>query len=429
MPKSKASRGTLSRESRGTLSHASRGTLSRRASLALLALGAGNVLPRAVRAAGKTDVPGVTDTEIRIGQTIPYSGPASSLGTIGRAAAAYYKMVNDQGGVNGRQINFLSVDDGYSPPRTVEQVRRLVEQDGVLGMFGSLGTAQNLAVQRFLNDRKVPQFFIFSGVARFRDPRAAPWSMGGDLAFVNETKAFARYIQSEVAEPRIAVLYQNDDFGKDHLTGLRAGLGSRAEAAIVRTASFEVTDATVDSQIIQLQSSGANVLLTAGIPRFAAQAIHKMHEIGWQPLHVLGYPAASIPATFKPAGMEASVGIVTAEFVKQPGDPAWVSDPEMLAFLDFMKKYAPELDPNDKFSVFGYYHAAAVIKVLGVCGDDLTRENVLNKMTHLDHMTVPMLLPGITMSTTPEDYAAIKQMQLQRFDGTGWVKIGGVVLG
>jgi branched-chain amino acid transport system substrate-binding protein len=406
-----------------------RGALSRRASLALLALGGAGILPRFGRAAGKAYGPGVTDTEIKIGQTIAYSGPASSLGTIGRTATAYYKMVNDQGGVHGRKINFLSMDDGYSPPKSVEQVRRLVEQDQVLGMFGSLGTATNAATQRYLNEHKVPQFFVFSGVARFRDPHTSPWTVGGDLAFVNETEAFARYILSDVPNPRIAVLYQNDDYGKDHLTGLRTGLGDKAAAMIVRTASFEITDATVDSQIIQLKETGANVLLTAGIPKFAAQSIRKVHDIDWKPLHILAYPAASIPATFKPAGLDASVGIVTAEFVKQPGDPAWANDPEMLAFLDFMKTYASDLDPNDKYSVFGYYHAAAVVKVLGLCGDNLTRENVLNQMTHLSAMTVPMLLPGITMTTTPDDYAAIKQMQLQRFDGTGWVKIGGIIRG
>jgi branched-chain amino acid transport system substrate-binding protein len=225
------------------------------------------------------------------------------------------------------------------------------------------------------------------------------------------------------------VLYQNDDLGKDHLTGLRKGLGAKAASAIVKTTSFEVTDATVDTQIVQLQASGANVLLTAGIPKFAAQTIRKMHDVGWKPLHILAYPAASIPATFKPAGLDASVGIVTAEFVKQPGDPAWANDPEMLAFLYFMKTYIPDLDPNDKYSVFGYYHAAAVVKVLGFCGDNLTRENVLDQMTHLRAMTVPMLLPGITMTTTPDDYAAVKQLQLQRFDGTSWVKIGGVTGG
>ncbi len=403
--------------------------MSRRATLAFLALGGTVIRSAPGRAADKAYGPGVTDTEIKIGQTAAYSGPASATGTIGRSTIAYYKMVNDLGGVNGRKINLLSVDDAYTPPKTVEQTRRLVEQEGVLGMFGMVGSAPSAAAQRYLNEHKVPQLFVFGGSARFRDPRTSPWTMGGDLAFANATVAFARYILAEVADPKIAVLYQNDDFGKDHLVGLRKGLGAKAETAIVKTASFEVTDATVDLQIIELKGSGANVLLTAGVSKFAAQAIHKMHEIGWKPLHVLGYPAASIPATFQPAGLEASVGIVSAEFLKIPGDPSWAADPEMLTYLDVMKKYAPDLDPNDKFSVFGYYHAAAVVKIFARCGDNLTRESVLDQLTHLREMTVPMFLPGITMSTTPEDYVAVRQMQLQRFNGTGWDRIGGIVEG
>ena len=311
--------------------------LSRRTSLALLALGGLGGLPITGYAAGKAYGPGVTDTEIKIGNTMPYSGVNSSYSVAGKVASAYYRMVNDQGGVNGRQINYISLDDGYSPPKTVELVRRLVESDGVLAIFGTVGTPTNAAIQRYLNDRKIPQFFVSSGVARFRDPHAAPWTMGADLAFVNQTKAFGRYILAEKPDAKIAVLYQNDDFGKDHLAGLRAALGGKADTSIVKTVTYEVTDATMDSQVIQLMESGADVLMSAAISKFAAQAIRKMHEIGWKPLHVLTYPAASIPATFKPAGLEASVGIVTAEFLKVPGDPAWISDLEMIAFLDFMK--------------------------------------------------------------------------------------------
>jgi branched-chain amino acid transport system substrate-binding protein len=284
-------------------------------------------------------------------------------------------------------------------------------------------------MQRYLNDRKVPQFFVFSGVARFRDPRAYPWTMGGDLAFTNETEAFARYILETQATPKIGVLYQNDDFGKDHLAGLRQGLGDRAATAIVKTASYEPTDPTIDSQIIELQQSGANVVLIVAIPKFAAQAIRKVHDIGWNPVKLLAYPGASIPGTFKPAGFDASVGIVTAEFVKVTGDPAWTKDPEMLAFLDFIKKYAPDLDPNDKLTVFGYYNAAMVAALLKQCGDNLTRENLREQATHLKDVPVPMLLPGIVLNTSPDDYSPIKQMQLQRFDGTGWVTIGGLVGG
>jgi branched-chain amino acid transport system substrate-binding protein len=381
------------------------------------------------RAEQKKYGPGVTDTEIKIGNSIPYSGPASSFGTVGRAQAAYYRMVNENGGVNGRKIVLISLDDGYSPPKAAENARRLVEQDEVLGIFGSLGTPANVAMQRYLNDRKVPHLFVFSGVARFRNPRAYPWTMGGDLAFVNETEAFARYILQTEAAPKIGVLYQNDDFGKDHLAGLRQGLGGKQTDLIVKTASYEVTDATIDSQIIELQRSGANVVLIVAIPKFAAQAIRKMHDLDWNPLKLLAYPAATIPGTLKPAGLDASVGVVTAEFIKVTGDPAWANDPEMLAFLSFIKSYAPDLDSNDKLTVFGYYNAAMVVALLKQCGDNLTRENVLEQASHLKNVAVPMLLPGITLNTTPEDYSPIKQMQLQRFDGTRWETMGGIVGG
>jgi branched-chain amino acid transport system substrate-binding protein len=388
------------------------------------------VLPSFVAvAAEKKYGPGVSDTEIKIGQTIPYSGPAAAFGTEGRVIAAYYKMINEQGGVNGRKINFLSLDDGYSPPKTVELIRRMVEQDEVFALFGTVGTAPNAAVQKYLNDRKVPQLFLFSGAARFRDPKAFPWTMGGDLAFIDETKAFAEYILQTVPVPRIAVLYQNDDYGKDHLSGLRLGLGARADAAIVRTASFELTDASVDSQVLELRQSGANVVLLAALPKAAAQAIRKMHDIDWSPLKLLPFPASGINTTLKPAGLEASIGIVTGEFMKQVGDPALANDTEMLAFLGFMKTYAPEIDPNDKVSEFGYYHAAMVIDLLKRCGDNLTRESLLEQATHLKNVRIPMLLEGITISTAPDDYSPIKQMQLQRFDGTSWVSFGGIVGG
>lgn len=412
-----------------TPEEASRTRLSRRRSLALMALSGTALLSRTGWASDKVYGPGVTDSEIKIGQTIAYSGPASSLGVSGRSAAAYYKMVNDKGGVNGRIITLISADDAYAPPKTVEQTRRLVEQEGVLGMFGSIGAGTNASVQRYLNDHKVPQLFVLGGSARLRDPQISPWTLGGDLAFANATIAYARYVLAEVPEPKIAILYQNDDLGKDHLAGLRRGLGSRADALIVKAASFEVTDPTVDSQIVELQGTGANVLMTFGTSKFAAQAIRRMQTIGWKPLHILGHPAASIPATFKPAGLDASAGIISAEFLKQPGDPAWAADSDMMDYLDCMREYADDLDPNDKIAVFGYFAAAATTQVLSMCGDNLTRENVLNKATHLHQMTVPMFLPGITMNTTPEDYVAVKQMQLQRFDGKGWVKIGRVVEG
>jgi branched-chain amino acid transport system substrate-binding protein len=382
-----------------------------------------------VRAADKQYGPGVTDTEIKIGQTMPYSGPASSFGTTGRTAAAYYKMINEQGGVNGRKINFLSLDNEYNPAKSAELARRLVEQDQVLGIFGSLGTAPNVAMQRYLNEHKVPQFFVFSGAARFRDPKNAPWTIGGDLAFLNETQAFARYILQVKPDAKIGVLYQNDDFGKDHITGLRLGLGEKNAAMIVKTVSYEVSDPTLDQQVVTLKESGADVVLLVTLPKFAALSIRKIHDIGWSPMTILAYPGASIPGALKPAGLDASTGIITAEFVRQPGDPQWANDPEMQAYLAFMKQYAPDLDPNDKLSVFGYYNAATVVGLLKQCGDNLTRENLLEQATHMHDVKVPMLLPGILLNTTPDDYAAIKQMQLQQFNGTGWVRIGGVVEG
>jgi branched-chain amino acid transport system substrate-binding protein len=395
----------------------------------LIGLALAALATTAAVAADKQYGPGVTDTEIKIGQTMPYSGPASSFGTVGRTSAAYYRMINDQGGVNGRKINFLSPDNEYSPTKSAELARRLVEQDQVLGIFGSLGTPTNVAMQRYLNDRKVPQFFVFSGVARFRDPHTYPWTIGGDLAFINETKAFARYILETKPDAKIGVLYQNDDFGKDHIIGLKQGLGEKNAGMIVKTVAYEVTDPTLDSQIITLQQSGADVVLLVTLPKFAALSIRKIHDIGWKPLILLAYPGASIPGALKPAGLEASTGVVTAEFVRQPGDPAWASDPQMTTYLAFMKKYAPDLDATDKLSVFGYYNAAMVVGLLKQCGDNLTRENLLEQATHLHDVTVPMLLPGIVLNTTPEDYAAIKQMQLLRFDGTGWVNIGSIVGG
>ncbi len=405
------------------------GTISRRTSLSLLALSGAGILSRPARAADKAYGPGVTDTEIKLGQTMPYSGPNSALGTIGRSATAYYRMINDKGGVNGRTINMLSLDDGYSPPKTVELARRLVEQDEVLGIFGPLGTATNLAMQRYLNDRKVPQFFTFSGVARVRDPHNFPWTIGGDLAFVNETKAFGTYILETMPGAKVGMLMQNDDFGRDHLTGLKLGLGDKASAMLVKAVTFEVTDATVDSQVIELKESGVDVVIMVTLPKSGAQGLRKMKEIGWNPVKLMAYPGASIAATFKPAGIDASIGVITAEFVKQPGDPAWDNDPEMIAYLAFLKQYAPDLDPTNKYGTMGYYGAAMVVWLLKQCGDDLTRENVLRQATHMKGVTVPLLLPGITLNTAPDDYSPIKQMQLQRFDGTGWVKIGGIVGG
>ncbi|MBV9152308.1 MAG: ABC transporter substrate-binding protein [Alphaproteobacteria bacterium] len=370
--------------------------------------------------------PGVTDTQIKIGQTIAYSGPASSFATIGRTQAAYYRMTNDKSGINGRKIEFISLDDGYSPPKTVEQTRRLVEQDGVFGIFGSLGTPTNASVQRYLNEHKVPQMFLFTGTSRFRDPQHYPWTIGGDLSFVSETRGFAKFILKEKPDATIAVLYQNDDYGKDHLNTLKAALGDRANTMIVAEASYESTDPTVDSQIVSLKAAGADVLLDVALPKFAAQAIRKSYDIDWHPLHIVPYPASSIPLVMQPAGLDHSVGVITAEFLKEPGDPAWQEDPDVRAYLDFMKTDNAGADPNDWSNVIAYYMASAVVGALNSCGPELTRERLLERVSHMEGVQVPMLIPGITLNTTPADYNAIKQMRLKRFDGTRWVPLGDV---
>jgi branched-chain amino acid transport system substrate-binding protein len=371
--------------------------------------------------------PGVTDTQVKIGQTLPYSGPASSFATIGRIQGAYYRMINEQGGINGRKIDYLSVDDGYSPPKTVEQTRRLVEAEQVFGMFGSLGTPTNAAVQKYLNAHQVPQMFLFTGTSRFRDPAHYPWTIGGDLSFVSETVNFAHFIENTRPNAKIAVLYQDDDYGKDHLNTLKATLGARAATMIVGEASYESTDPTVDSQIIALKQTGADTLFDISLPKFAAQAIRKVYEIDWHPLHIVSYPTSSIPLVLKPAGLEKSVGLVTSQFLKEPGDPHWRNDPDVAAYVDFIKKRVPGADPDDWSNVIAYYMANAVVLTLKSCGADLTRACVLQRISHMNHVTVPMLLPGITLNTTPTDYHAIKQMQLARFDGTKWVPIGGLI--
>jgi branched-chain amino acid transport system substrate-binding protein len=378
-------------------------------------------------AAESPSVPGLSDTQIKIGQTIAYSGPASSFATIGRTQAAYYRMINDGGGVNGRKIDFISLDDGYSPPKTVEQTRRLVEQDQVFGIFGSLGTPTNASVQRYLNEHKVPQMFLFTGTSRFRDPQHYPWTMGGDLSFVSETRGFAKFILAENPNAKIAVLYQHDDYGKDHLNTLKETLGERAKTMVVAEASYEATDPTVDSQIVALKASGADTLLDVALPKFAAQAIRKVSEIGWRPVHIVPYPASSIPLVMQPAGLDHSIGVVTAEFLKEPGDPAWQDDPDVRAYLDFMKKYNPGVDPNDWSNVIAYYMASAVVQALKSCGPELTRERLLERVSNMEGVSVPMLIPGITLNTTPTDYNAIKQMRLKRFDGERWVPLGGVI--
>jgi branched-chain amino acid transport system substrate-binding protein len=371
--------------------------------------------------------PGVSDTEIKIGNTMPYSGPASGYSAIGKSQAAYFAMINDRGGINGRRIKYISRDDGYSPPKTVEQVRKLVEEDQVLLLFQTLGTPPNIAVRGYLNDNKVPQLFVGSGADQWNDPQHYPWTMGWQPSYGAEARIYARYILNTLPDAKIAVLYQNDDFGKDYLNGMRAALGDKAGRMIVATQSYETTDPTVDSQIVALQASGANVLLTAAIPKFTTLAIRKVYDIGWRPVNFLNSVSTAVASVMKPAGLEKGVGSISAAYNKDPTDPQWQETPEYQQWLAWMKTYNPSGNVNDAFNVYGYGTAQTLLAVLKASGDNLTRESVMKQATSLQDLRLPMLLPGISISTSTEDYAPIKQMQLQRFDGNSWKLFGDVI--
>jgi branched-chain amino acid transport system substrate-binding protein len=372
--------------------------------------------------------PGASDTEIKIGNTMPYSGPASSYGVIGKIDAAYFATVNEQGGINGRKINFISRDDSYSPPKTVELVRQLVEQDQVLLMFNTLGTPPNVAIHGYLNDNKVPQLFVSTGADQWNDPKHFPWTMGWFPSYGIEARIYAAYILKNLPNAKIAVLYQNDDFGKDYLNGLKAGLGDKANM-IVATQSYETTDPTVDSQVVALQGSGADTILTAAIPKFAAQAIRKIYDIGWKPNHFLTSVANSVGTVMKPAGLEKGVGIISATYVKDPTDPQWQDSPEYKEWLAFMNGHGLSANTTDVQAAIGYSYAQTMVAVLKMCGDNLTRENVMKQAASLNNLKLPMLLPGISLSTSADNFDPIKQMQLQKFDGTTWKLFGSVISG
>jgi branched-chain amino acid transport system substrate-binding protein len=378
-------------------------------------------------AAEKHYGPGVTDTEIKIGQTMPYSGPASSYGTAGKAEAAYFAKINAEGGVNGRKIILISLDDGYSPPRTVEQVRRLVEQEEVLLIFSMLGTPTNAAVQKYLNAKKVPQLFCASGASEFGDARHFPWTMGWRPNYRSEARVYAKYILKARPDARIGVLYQNDDLGRDYLKGLHEGLGEKAGSMIVSEVSYEVTDPTVDSQIVTLQGSGANTLLNFSTPKAAAQAIRKVYDLGWKPLHLLSNVGSSVASVLKPAGLEKSVGLLTAAFLKDPTDKQWLNDSAYREWMAWMKQYYPEGDTTDLYNVYGYGLAQTLVHVLKQSGDDLTRDNIMRQAATLKNLALPMALPGVKLNTAPTDYYPIKQMWMQRFDGKQWVLVGDLI--
>jgi len=367
--------------------------------------------------------PGVTDTEIKIGQTFPYSGPASLYSTIAKTEAAYFAKINAEGGIRGRKINFISLDDGYSPPKTVEQTRKLVEQEEVLLIFGSLGTATNTAIHKYMNAKKVPHIMLATAALKWDDPANYAWSMALVPNQRADVPAFVRHVSKVKPDAKVALLYQNDDFGRDYVRMLRKELGERASKVIVAEASYEVTDATVDSQLIELKNSGAEVLFSFTTPKFAAMSIRKVYDLGWRPLHFVPTNASSVEAVLKPAGLDKAVGLMTAAFVKDPSEADWKNDPATKDYLAFMQRYYPEADPLDTQNVVGYISAEALVQVLKQSADDLTRENVMHQAANLRDVELPMLLPGIKLNTSPTDYTPIKQMHLRRFDGKTWVRL------
>ena len=372
--------------------------------------------------------PGVTDSEIKLGQTMPYSGPASALSAAGKAHAAYFAMVNANGGVNGRKINLISLDDGYSPPKTVEQTRKLVELEQVLALFSSLGTAPNAAIHKYVNANKVPHLFIASNLNRWADPEHFPWTIQLPRPpFQLDAKFFADYILKARPSAKIAVLYQNDDYGKDYLKGLKDALGDKAGTMIVAEASYELTDPSIDSQIVTLKGSGADTFADFTTPKFGAQAIRKTYDIGWKPLHLIAFPASSVSAVLKPAGLAKAVGLISSAVAKDPSDPQWRDDPAVKAYRVWAKQWYPEGDPEDWSNVIGYTSAQLMVEVLRQCGDDLTRENLLRQATNIKDLQLPMMLPGIKINTSPTDYLPVEQAQLIRFDGERWVRFGDIV--
>ena len=385
-----------------------------------LVLAAGNTF------AEKKYDPGVTDTEVKLGQTMPYSGPVSSVANYGKLETGYFQMINDRGGINGRKVRLISLDDGFSPPKTVEQTRRLVEEEEVLTIFGSLGTAPNSAIMRYLNERKVPQIFLATGAAKFYDSKNFPWTMGILLNFQQEAALYANYLLKTKPDAKVALLFQNDDFGRDFAKGFKQALGDKASTLVIAEASYEVTDPTIDSQIVTLQSSGANALLNATAPKFAAQAIRKMWDVGWKPMHFLTFPSSSI-ATLTPAGLEKSVGILSASPMKDPSDPQWVNDDDVRGYLAFMKKYYADGNIFDQHNLVAYISAFMMARVLARCADELTRENVMKQATSMQNLEVPLLLPGIRVSTSATEYQQIHQMRMRRFDGKRWVSFGDLI--
>src|SRR5262245_8462618 len=373
-----------------------------------------------VGAAEKKYGPGVTDTEIKIGQTVPYSGPASAFSSYGRVMTGYFQMLNEKGGINGRKVNLISLDNAFSPPKAIEQTRKLVESDEVLAEVGTVGTTPNVAVQKYLNGAKVPHVFISAGGRRFNDPQNFPWTVPFYPPFEMEGATFGKFILKKMPNAKIAVLYQNDDYGKDYLTGLKAGLGADATAKIVAEAAYELSYPTVDSEILKLKASGADTLVYFTTPKFAAQGIKKANELNWKPVQILASPVNSIQGVLTPAGLENVQGAYTTQFAKQASDPAWAEDPEVKDYVAFMKKWAPNDSPNDFIALSGYINAQAIAKGLQRCGNNLTRENLLAQATSFNRERVGMLLPGIELTNSKENYAPYRTLRMAIFDKTSW---------
>ena len=382
-----------------------------------------------VSSARADNAPGVTDAEIKIGQTMPYSGPASAYGVIGRTEAAYFKMINEQGGINGRKINLVSLDDGYSPPKTVEQVRRLVEQEQVAFLFNTLGTAPNAAIRQYLNDNKVPQLFVSTGASIFSDPKHFPWTMGFNPNYQTEAHIYGKYILATKPDAKISVLYQNDGFGKDYLIGLKEALGADRAGMIVKEASYETSEPTIDSQIVTLQGSGADVIVIGATPKFGAQAIRKTFDLGWTPVRIISNVSSSVNAALKPAGLEKSKGLITATYGKDPNDPRWKDDPGLKAWKDFTTKYMSPTEFTDLNAVYGFGAAATMVQVLKQCGNDLSRENIMRQAANIKDLVLPMGLPGAAINTSPDNYSPIRQMQLSMFNGESWELFGDLLTG
>ena len=399
--------------------------LTRRAALA----GAAALPAAASLGARAADTPGVSGAEIKIGNTMPYSGPASAYSSVGKADAAFFQWLNEQGGVAGRKINFISLDDGYTPPRTVEQTRRLVEADRVAFVFDALGTPTNSAVQRYLNQRKVPQLFVNSGADKWADPQHFPWTIGFLPSYRIEAQIYVKHMLKENPNAKLAILYQNDDFGKDYPAGVRDVLGKDWDKHVAKAITYEVTDPTIDSQITELQASGADALLVAAVPKFAAQAIRKVHDLGWKPMFFMTNVSISVGSVLRPAGPDKAVGMISGQFCKDAADPSWDNDAGMRQFKAFMAKYLPSADITDGLYVWGYGVSYLLWKVLEQCNGDFSRENVMKQATDIRNLEVPVLLPGITVNTSPTNYHTIRALQLARWDGKSWARFGEVIEG